>query len=110
MAYGRCRDVATGVIAFGQTNFVNLISQARTIYSPKEVTSFAEQMAKIVNVYSIEEDYVSEWEKAWTVDHETDILGDFNTATTSVYFNAPEYEILIIQLFADVRDKVEENY
>lgn len=44
----------------------------------------------------MDEDYLSEWENAWTVDHETDILGDFNYSTTSVYFNAPEYEIIII--------------
>ena len=62
IAFQRCKEVATRVTPFGQTNFLNLISQARTIFQPDyNVVSFTEEMAKITMAVNIDEDYIGLW-------------------------------------------------
>ena len=67
------------------------------------VGSMSEQMAKIINAGSVEEDYVGEWYNSWTVDHFAEAKGSFNVSATSVYFNEADSEIIFTQLFAEVR-------
>ena len=67
-------------------------------------------MAKIINAYSIEEDYIEEWENSWTVDHQNDINGNFNSSAACVYFNEPDFEIIIIQIFAAISEPVQPHW
>ena len=69
IAYQRCDEVAKGIIPYGQSNFMNLLTQMRTYFEPKyEVASLAEQITKIVDAGQME-DYINDWRVNWTVDH-----------------------------------------
>ena len=69
IAYQRCDEVAKGIIPYGQSNFMNLLNELRSIYEPKyEVVSFTEQLAKIVDTRQ-GEDYIDDWQVNWKIDH-----------------------------------------
>ena len=103
IAYQRNFEVAKGVMKFEQSNFMNLFSQATSSYEPNfTVEQLAEQIQKIVNV-GFQEDYISDWQNAWTADHQGDILyKNFNKSAVSVYFVEETKEVLFTHLFADV--------
>ena len=105
IAYIRTEEVAQGKIPFGQSNFMSLLSQTRSIYGPEFDVFMSEKIAKIVNA-GFDEDYINDWQSEWTVDHKYDVLGNWNKSATSVYFVQDSKEVLFTQLFADINPTV----